>query len=121
MSLDTDAMFDQVKDEYLAPILAEIRQKAETEAGGGPLRPTHVYRAFEGHFAGLQRPRGAVAFVQDNIFLLTAVFLTIVFGAFGLYHPEGDEVSGFLDICKIFAGAVVGGAAAQTVGAIKSD
>ena len=39
------------------------------------------------------------------------MFLTLVFGAFGLYHPDDGDVASFLDIAKIFAGAVVGGAA----------
>lgn len=106
-----DQVFERVSDEYLAPVLAEIRSSARAEAGGGELRAVHVFRAFEDYFAGTHRHRTLGAWLQDNIFLVLAVFLTLAFGAFGLYHPDDGDVAGFLDISKIFAGAVVGGAA----------
>ena len=53
-----------------------------------------------------------IAFLRDNLFLVSAMLLTLAFGTFGLYHPDDGDVAGFLDIAKIFAGAVVGGAAA---------
>ena len=106
-----DAVFERVRDDYLAPVLAEIRRDAEKEAGGEPMNATHAFRAFEDYFAGLHRHRSVGAWLQDNTFLVLAVFLTLVFGAFGLYHPDDGDVAGFLDIAKIFAGAVVGGAA----------
>lgn len=106
-----DQVFERVRDEYLGPVLAEIRNAAQTEAGGSELRAVHVFRAFEDYFAGAHRHRTLGAWLQDNIFLVLAVFLTLAFGAFGLYHPDDGDVAGFLDISKIFAGAVVGGAA----------
>lgn len=106
-----DRVFESVRDEYLAPILAEVRRDAEKEAGSGELRALHVYRAFEDRFAGAHRHRSLGSWLQDNIFLVLAVSLTLVFGAFGLFHPDDGDVAGFLDIAKIFAGAVVGGAA----------
>ena len=106
-----ERVFESVRDEYLAPVLAEIRRNAEREAGGEPLRATHVFRAFEDYFAHTHRPRSFGAWLHDNIFLVLAVLLTLAFGAFGLYHPDDGDVAGFLDISKIFAGAVVGGAA----------
>ena len=106
-----DRVFENVRDEYLAPVLAEIRRAAEKEACGGEMRAVHVFRAFEDHFAGLHRHRSFGAWLQDNVFLVLAVLLTLVFGAFGLYHPDDGDVAGFLDVAKIFAGAVVGGAA----------
>lgn len=113
----SDAVFDRVRDEYMPPVYEEIRQMAQRKCGGNELRPLEVFRAFEEYFAGLPRGagRGISTFVQEHIFLLSALFLTIVFGLFGLYHGEEDEVSSFLDIAKIFAGAVVGGAAGSTV------
>ena len=104
-------MFAQVRDEYLAPVLEEIRRDAQKQACGGELRSTHVFRAFEDYFAGTHRHRTLGSWMQDNVFIVLAVFLTVVFGAFGLYHPDDGDVAGFLDIAKIFAGAVVGGAA----------
>jgi hypothetical protein len=106
-----DRVFESVKDEYLEPILAEVRRDAEKEAAGGELRAVHVFRALEDRFAGAHRHRTVGAWLQDNIFLVLAVMLTLVFGAFGLFHPDDNDVAGFLDIAKIFAGAVVGGAA----------
>ncbi|HEX8654563.1 MAG TPA: hypothetical protein VF693_05000 [Allosphingosinicella sp.] len=112
-------VFASVRDEYLAPLLAEIRRSADEEAGGDDLRPIHVYRAFDDYFAARpRRPRTVVGFLQDHIFLVMAVFLTIVFGAFGLYHPDDGDIAGFLDIAKICAGAVVGGAAAGGTAAL---
>ncbi|HEX9932449.1 MAG TPA: hypothetical protein VGB08_06355 [Allosphingosinicella sp.] len=106
-----DGVFESVKEEYLAPMLAEIRRDAEKEACGGELRSVHVFRAFEDRFAGRHRHRSLGSWLQDNIFLVLAVLMTVIFGAFGLFHPDDGDVAGFLDIAKIFAGAVVGGAA----------
>jgi hypothetical protein len=113
-----DRVFESVRDEYLAPILAEIRSDAEKEAAGGELRAVHVFRAFEDRFAGAHRHRSFGAWLQDNVFLVLAVMLTLVFGAFGLFHPDDNDVAGFLDIAKIFAGAVVGGAAGSAGAAL---
>jgi hypothetical protein len=115
----SDEVFERVRDEYMPGIYDEIRQLAQRKSGGPELRPLDVFRAFEEYFAGLPRGGGAgqalSGFIHEHIFLLSALFLTITFGLFGLYHGEEDEVSSFLDIAKIFAGAVVGGAAGSTV------
>ena len=114
----SDAVFERVRDEYMPGVYREIRALAQKKSGGGELRSLDVFRAFEEYFAGLPRAseRQALSgFVHEHVFLLSALFLTIVFGLFGLYHGEEDEVSSFLDIAKIFAGAVVGGAAGSTV------
>ena len=112
----SDAVFDRVRDEYMPAVYEEIRLQAQRKCGGGELRPLDVFRAFEDYFSGLPRGgRPRSGFVQENIFLLSTLFLTLVFGLFGLYHGDEDEVSSFLDIAKIFAGAVVGGAAGSTV------
>ena len=112
----SDSAFDRVRDEYMPPVYEEIRLLAQRKCGGGEPRPLDVFRAFEEYFAGLPRGvRSQSGFVQENIFLLSALFLTIVFGLFGLYHGDESEVSSFLDIAKIFAGAVVGGAAGSSV------
>jgi hypothetical protein len=108
----SDAVFEQVKQEYMARIFEEIRADAIKRCGGGELRAVDAFRAFEDYFGRLpQRRHSLGGFVQDHIFLLSAIFLTLVFGAFGLYHGDETEVASFLDIAKIFAGAVVGGAA----------
>ena len=111
----SDAVFEQVRDEYMPSVYEEIRLQAQRKCGGGELRPIDAFRAFEEYFSGLPRARSQSGFVQENIFLLSALFLTITFGLFGLYHGDESEVSSFLDIAKIFAGAVVGGAAGSTV------
>lgn len=112
----SDAVFDRVRDEYMPAIYEEIRQAAQRKCGGGELRPLDVFRAFEEYFAGAPRGgRTRFTFLQENVFLFSALFLTVVFGMFGLYHPDETEVASFLDIAKIFAGAVVGGAAGGTV------
>jgi hypothetical protein len=105
-----DRVFESARDDYLAPVLAEVRRRAAEEAGGESLRAAHVYRAFDAALRGGRR-RSFGGWLQDNLFLVLAVLLTVVFGAFGLFHPDDGDVAGFLDIAKIFAGAVVGGAA----------
>jgi hypothetical protein len=113
---ESDAVFDQVRDEYMERIFQEIRADAQKRCGG-ELKAVDAFRAFEDYFAGMpkrDRP-GAAGFLQDHVFLLSAIFLTLVFGAFGLYHGDETEVASFLDIAKIFAGAVVGGAAGSSV------
>ena len=116
----SDAVFDEIKDEYMVPIFREIRAQAQKKCGAAELRRTDVFRAFEEYFAGVpqQQRRPLSAFLQDHVFLLSAVFLTVMFGAFGLYHPDEGEVQSFLDIAKIFAGAVVGGAAGSSVASL---
>lgn len=106
-----DAVFEQVRDAYMAPIYAKVRRAAQVAAENGELTPADVFRAFETHLRD-DRHRGILAFFRDNLFLVAAMLLTLAFGAFGLYHPDDGDVAGFLDIAKIFAGAVVGGAAA---------
>ena len=96
------------------------RKLAQKKAGGAGLQPVDVFRAFEEYFGGLPSRREARTlggFLADHVFLLSAIFLTVMFGMFGLYHPDETEVSSFLDIAKIFAGAVVGGAAGSTAAA----
>jgi hypothetical protein len=106
-----DRVFESARDDCLAALLAQVRRKAEEDAAGEPLRPVHVYRAFDEALRGAPRRRGFGDWLGDNMFLVLAVLLTLVFGAFGLFHPDDGDVAGFLDIAKIFAGAVVGGAA----------
>ena len=114
-----DRVFESARDDYLAPLLAEVRRRAQEDAAGEPLRPVHVYRALEAQLgAAARRRRSFGEWLQDNMFLVLAVFLTLVFGAFGLFHPDDGDVAGFLDIAKIFAGAVVGGAAGSAGAAV---
>lgn len=118
-SISDDRVFAEIRDEYMAPIFQEIRRQAEAEAAGEEMRPVHIFRAFEDYFAAHGHRRKTLgAFLQDNVFLLSAIFLTLVFGAFGLYHPDDGDVASFLDIAKIFAGAVVGGAAGSSAVAL---
>ncbi|HEX8643692.1 MAG TPA: hypothetical protein VF702_07235 [Allosphingosinicella sp.] len=123
MAADTDDdVFNAARDDYLAPILAEIRRRATEEAGGEALRAAHAYRAFDEYFRALApRRRSFGEWLQDNVFLVLAVFLTFAFGLFGLYHPDDGDVAGFLDIAKIFAGAVVGGAAGSSLARTRQE
>jgi hypothetical protein len=113
---ESSLAFEQVKAEYLEKILEEIRSDAAKRAGGGEIRSVDAFRAFENYFGQVPQPRrrGFSHFLEDNVFLLAAMLLTITFGAFGLYHPDDGDVASFLDIAKIFAGAVVGGAAGSS-------
>lgn len=119
MANTDDDVFERVKQEYMPRVYAEIRGLAQKKAGGGAIQSVDAFRAFEEYFGGVPRreTRSLGGFMGDHVFLLSAIFLTVVFGMFGLYHPDETEVSSFLDIAKIFAGAVVGGAAGSTAAA----
>lgn len=119
MADQNEDVFERVKQEYMDRVYAEIRTLAQKKAGSGPIQAIDAYRAFEEYFGSVPRreSRGIAGFMSDNVFLFSAIFLTVVFGLFGLYHPDETEVSSFLDIAKIFAGAVVGGAAGSTAAA----
>ena len=118
-SSGSEIVFEQVKQEYMAAIFDEIRADAMRRSGPSGLRSVDAFRAFEDYFGRVPgRRHSLLGFVQEYIFLLSAIFLTLVFGAFGLYHGDAEEVSSFLDIAKIFAGAVVGGAAGSSAVAL---
>ena len=111
-----DAVLDEVKYEYMASIFEEIHADAQRRANGGEIKGLDAFRAFEDYFTALpRRRRGLGGFLQDNIFLLSAIMLTVTFVAFGLCHHDDQDVASFLAIAKIFAGAVVGGAAGSSV------
>ena len=116
---EANDVFEQVKIEYMERIFEEIRADATKKAAPGGMRAVDAFRAFEEYFGRLPQRRHSLGqFLQDHVFLIAAALLTITFGAFGLYHPDDGDVASFLDIAKIFAGAVVGGAAGSGAAAL---
>jgi len=119
-----DHVFNTVEQQYMPAVLQKIRKQAEKLAKEeGRTQPNYVdsFRAFEEMFAGhgsLDQPVKQ-SWYRENIFLLVAVAMTIIFGLMGLLpYWLGSNVANlaykpdvYLDISKLFAGVVVGGAA----------
>ena len=108
-----DQLFNQVEEEYMPPIIDAVRARASM---AGPDEPEYqsIIRAFEGYFGpAATRPErwwvklGRV--LHDNLFLVVAVVMALAFAVFGTLDKENAKA--YLDIAKIFAGAIVGSAA----------
>jgi hypothetical protein len=111
--------FSSVEREYMPTILEKIYQRASEIADQSNHEKANyvgIFRAFEQEFSGTTGSPSYI--IRENIFLIIVVLMTIIFGIMGLapflwgdptkvgYKPEV-----FLDIAKLFAGVVVGGAA----------
>jgi hypothetical protein len=109
--------FREVQQGYLPGVLDEIEELALIKAGRKPYSYRDVAEAFGeyfGHLPPLPARVTVASFLQDNLFILLCAVMTLVFGGMGLYPIEGKPPpAGFLDIAKIFAGAMVGGAAGK--------
>jgi len=119
-----EEIFTEVEKRYMPTVMEKVRAQAEIIASAAEhTEATYVdvFRAFEDIFSPAGKPepepQSANNFWRDNVFLIIVTGMTVVFGVMGLvptllpnaavsYHPDS-----FLDIAKIFAGVVVGGAA----------
>jgi hypothetical protein len=119
-----EEVFEDVQRQYLPPLLAEVkaaaRRRAEYDARA--MNSTDVFRSFEERFSP-EFASKPIPFWREHLLLLVAVVMTIVFGIIGMLpyivgHQIGDSFKPdtFLDIAKLFAGVIVGGAA-TTAGA----
>jgi hypothetical protein len=132
--------FDQVLTEHLAQIRAAIiaraEELAEEERGEDSpmkpaIRPIHYLKAIDELAPG--REFDPAALKQSGLWhrfldsvspiTLIASLLTIVFAAFGLWavssDPKGINGAAYLDIAKIFAGAIVGSASVAASSTIR--
>jgi hypothetical protein len=119
-------VFADVQRQYLPAILTEIRamalKRAETE-NRSEVSYRDAFRAFEekfGHVPPVQQT--ASSFWKENSFVVIMATMTIIFGVLGLapmwFKGEGKiayDAAQFLDIAKLFAGVIVGGAAGAAV------
>jgi hypothetical protein len=124
-----DELFGHVQEQYMPAVFSEIRRQVEESVGEEAATYQDIFRAFEDRISPRRLQEvykrstisGIGAFIDRNMFLLTAVLLTITFGILGLSGGAGgrlsvDQGKSFLDVAKIFAGAIVGGAATTVVG-----
>jgi len=124
-----EEVFKTVEKEYMPEILEGVRARARELASEHKRTvPSYVdvFRAFEQRFVGGIGPQSQSIW-RENLFLIIVVLMTITFGLMGLlpylfgdptkvgYKPEF-----FLDIAKLFAGVVVGGAAGVANAAVAS-
>jgi hypothetical protein len=131
MDESEDAIFDQVERQYMPGVLAKVKARAvELAAIEERKEPSYVdtFRAFEDQFGGkttgLAVVPERVSLLKDNLFIIIVVVMTLGFGFMGLapylfsVAPDrlGYKPDNFLDIAKLFAGVVVGGAAGAAAG-----
>jgi hypothetical protein len=124
-SKDAD-VFAEVQRQYLPAILDEIRamalKRAEAE-NRSKIEYADAFRAFEEKFGRVPPiQQTASSFWRENSFVVIMALMTITFGVLGLaplwFKGEGKigyDAAQFLDIAKLFAGVIVGGAAGAAV------
>lgn len=110
--------FNNAWQEYEPLIIQKARDRLEDTVPEGVITFDHAYMAIRNVVSGAQPVavpgRSRIAdFLTEHLFLWVAILLTIVFGVFAVYGGAAIKASnsGFLDIAKIFAGAIVGSAA----------
>jgi hypothetical protein len=115
-----DKVFDQVKDMYLPPILEKVKARARDLANQDQREEIVAVDAFNA-FQELMSGKGITvmrkSLFYENMFMFTVAALAIIFGAFGATGFAKTE--GFVEIAKMLAGALVGGAAGAAVSAAK--
>ena len=118
-----------VLDEYLSITRKELIARAtEYTSEGENLDVTHIARAIESHARNEFQEKRTLKDYFPPVALLSAL-LAFVFAALGLWAilgAEGENAvklgsQGFLDIAKIFAGAIVGSATAASVAGRKKS
>jgi hypothetical protein len=131
MPADSDAVFSDVWEKYLSSIKPRVvdRAKAIAEADGrSELSAVDVFDALKEYVPGKPVSSDGTSmrfgWFNRNVtgFIGITAGLAIVFGLMGVVPFIKDVnkdylpvASGFLEIAKIFAGAIVGGAAATAV------
>ncbi|WP_270938620.1 hypothetical protein [Falsiroseomonas oryzae] len=134
MQRTSDEIFLDVQEQYLPRVLDKVRDRAMGFAAEeGRDAPDHVdvFRAFEAVLGRQDRVEPRFSVVRENLFLIVVAAMTFIFGMLALapyvagasaevlqrlnYRPDS-----FLDIAKLFAGVVVGGAAGAAVASSSS-
>ncbi|WP_315720454.1 MULTISPECIES: hypothetical protein [unclassified Bradyrhizobium] len=120
---ETNEVFDKIWDLYIPPIRQKISNRASEiakEADRSELEAGDVFVSLNEYIPGNKFPSQMAPKPEgwwNRTFVgFTAVvaLMTIAFGVLGvvglIYNPAKEATSGFLEIAKIFAGAVIGGA-----------
>lgn len=108
-----DSIFNDVAKMYEEDIRNDVKNIVISSTGNeAAINHKDVIDAFAQYYRDRANPPKP-SFVEEHIFLIVAFVLTVIFGGFGLYRSGDTDnriATGFLDIAKICAGAVVGGA-----------
>ncbi|AXE33824.1 hypothetical protein [Chromobacterium phragmitis] len=122
---------EKALDERMEALRRQVERRAEEIAGegGGPVDVASLGLALDEALNGRQRWRAGF-FELFPPFTCVCAALCLAFAAFGLLFPlldpipgEGKSsalVAGFLDIAKIFAGAIVGSTSSVVISAARS-
>jgi hypothetical protein len=123
------SVFDDVWEKYMAPIKPKILKRAvelSSADDASELSASHAFEAMKEYVPG--RPTTVattrLGWFNQNVtgFIGITAGLAIIFGILGIVPLLKENLpdkfaqysAGFLEIAKIFAGALVGGAAAAT-------
>lgn len=118
---EEEAILDQLVAMYFPLIKEKIYLKAEEMATGRPT-PKDFMAALQLYIPG--EPFAPVkqrwSWINQNVtgFMAITALMTVLFGVLGIVPQV--KVDGFLEIAKIFAGALVGGAAGAAAGSRRS-
>jgi hypothetical protein len=109
--------FDRACAKYLPEITAQIRLEAQRRAGRGKhISEPDAFRALDAYFRSIPPLRRSWAdLVHENLFVIIAVLMMLVFGYLAFGSGGAGENRAFLDIAEIFAGAVVGSVAGSGI------
>jgi hypothetical protein len=121
------SVFEDAQRQFFGAALARAEaralQIAQTE-DRAEINYYDAFKALEEQFGERKEQIAKPSWAQENAFLLIITAMTITFGAMGLLpyffsptNPDrfGFKPDAFLDMAKLFAGVIVGGAAGATV------
>jgi hypothetical protein len=118
---------EQWLEEHMAVIRRDIVDQAEMlaneEGSGGshPIEPRFVAEAAKAYAPGTRLPHPeahpALRRLVSGVTGITVMsaLLAVIFGALALFKVDAQNTTGFLDIAKLLAGAVVGSTGASVV------
>ena len=117
-----DDIFERLFDLYIPPVKEKIRVRADeiaTLAGHNSRTAQDVMKALDEYIPGepYQPVKPRWGWINQNVtgFMAITAAMTLIFGVLGIMPQV--KVEGFLEIAKIFAGALVGGAAGAAASA----
>jgi hypothetical protein len=121
-----EGVFSEVEKQYMPSVLAKVRDRAKdlaTKDNREEPNYIDVFRVFENSFGSSLPCIQRESIFRENLFLIVVVTMTVIFGIMGLApylladpNRVGYKSDVFLDIAKLFAGVVVGGAAGVAAG-----
>ena len=120
----SEATIDYVTVKYLPRVVDDVRKRALEIAAAEDRKPDeiHVFRACDEYFLGkgLSDRKRFWPWLEANFtgFMIITSILAIIFGYFGAMGGE-EKNKEFLEIAKIFAGALVGAAAGAAATSLK--